>query len=149
MEVNTEITKRLYLASAVAPQGDCVYGVEEKPFDSAAIIRFLKVLLACFPGEKIMIIGEGASIHDSELIRAFLRDDQQAGRLHLEKQPAYAPEFNADEQVWAYLKCHGLIRKCCHSLAQLKEKVIEQMEKIKNNQPLIQNFFRHPDLGFY
>jgi transposase len=149
VEINTEITSRLYLASAVSPQGELVYSIEDKPFDSKAIVEFLKALLACFPDEKIMVIWDNASIHDSAFTRTFLSEDAQAKRLYLSKQPTYSPRFNADEQVWSQLKCHGLVRVCCHSLNELKKKVKEEMDKIKNNPELIKQFFHHPDLCYY
>ena len=95
-----------------------------------------------------MVIWDNASIHDSAFTRAFLSEDPQAKRLYLSKQPTYSPEFNADEQVWGQLKCHGLLRVCCHTIKELKVKVREEMDKIKNNPELIRQFFLNPDLCY-
>jgi transposase len=126
-----------------------VYTIEDKPFDSQAIVKFLQALLQCFAQEKILVIWDHAATHHSAFTRAFLSEDPQAKRLYLSMQPTYSPELNADEQVWSRLKAHSLLRVCCHTLEELKNKVREEMDKIKNNPELIKQFFHHPDLCYY
>ena len=61
---------------------------------------FLRYLLQQIRGN-IVLLWDGGSIHDGLEIREFLRHHP---RLHVERFPAYAPELNPDEGVWAHCK---------------------------------------------
>jgi transposase len=147
LPINTEVSRRLYLASAISSSGDLLYGVREKAFDGQGIVDFLKQILGAVT-EKVLIIWDNASIHDCEKTRQFLSQDAEAKRVHLAKQPTYSPQLNADEQVWSQLKCVGLKNTCYQNVKELGSKVIEEMEKLKMDRQRIQQFFHHPDLGF-
>jgi transposase len=43
-----------------------------------------------------------------------------AQRLHLERLPGYAPELNADEGIWQYLKRVELKNVVCQDLDELR-----------------------------
>lgn len=145
--VSTEVTSRLYLASAISEEGHLDYVVRNKPFDSQAIITFLNQLRATFK-QKLLIIGDNASIHDSKEVKQFL-SRLPPEQLYLAQQPYYSPELNADEQVWGYLKNYQLKNTCIQNVKELHEKIDQSMEEMKNKEGLISNFFKHPKLGFY
>lgn len=148
LPINSEVSRRLYVASAISTAGDLFYQVRDQAFDGPAIVEFLRHILAKV-AEKVLIIWDNASIHDCEKTRQFLRSETAGKRLHLAKQPTYSPQLNADEQVWSQLKCIGLKNTCYQNVKELQPKVIEEMEKLKKDRQRIQQFFRHPDLGFY
>jgi len=151
LEVNTEISQRLYIAGAVSSEGDLAYQVRDKPFDGTTMTAFLSQLLhSCEPQQqKVMVIWDNASIHNCAATHAFLSSDQQAKqRLHLAQQPRYCPNLNAAEQLWAHLKCEGLKSTCFHTLQELRPKLTQELDKLKNNPNLIRQFFLHPDLGY-
>jgi len=147
LPINSEVSRRLYLASAISPSGEMFYEVRQRAFDGQAIVEFLKQILSQI-AEKVLIIWDNASVHDCEKTRQFLNTDPEAKRLHLVKQPTYSPQLNADEQVWSQLKCVGLKNSCYQNVKELEPKVIEEMEKLKKDRQRIQQFFHHPDLGF-
>jgi transposase len=66
---------------------------------------FLRKLLVCVPG-KLLVIWDGAAIHRSQPIKALLAETGQ--RLWLARLPAYAPELNPVEYLWAHLKEHEI-----------------------------------------
>jgi transposase len=142
---STEINLRLYLA--ITPAGELRYMIRNQPFDSGAVIEFLEYLLASFP-RKLLIVWDGASIHDSKEVRTYL-ETKNHNELHLVMQPHYSPELNADEQVWNYLKQHKLKNTCNPTIKDLKEKITNVMETLKEQPSLIQNFFHHPQLSYY
>jgi hypothetical protein len=144
---STEISLRLYMASAVCVQGELHYMVRNQPFDSKAIIEYMEYLLAIFQ-RKLLIVWDGASIHDSREVRTYLESKKQK-ELYLVMQPHYSPELNADEQVWNYLKHHKLKNTCNPTIKELKEKITSVMDGLQKQPGLIQNFFHHPDLGYY
>lgn len=144
--ISTEISARLYLASAIGVQGEMHYMIRNKPFDSAAIIEFLKDLMDRFE-RKLLIIWDGASIHSSKEVKAFL-DTIPEQQLYLVKQPHYAPELNADEQVWAYLKNFKLKNSCIRNVNELFPKIKNALDCLKKNTGLVASFFCHPKVGF-
>lgn len=148
IKTNTGITHRLYLASGISETGELIYKIRKKAFDGGAIVAFLKQMLTHWSG-KLLIVWDNASIHDCEETRRFLATNRRAKRLHLAKQPTYAPEVNADEQVWNQIKVVGLKNTCYRNVKELQPKLIKEMEKLKNKPELIKQFFHHEDVGFY
>ena len=144
---STEINLRLYMASAITPAGDLRYMIRNQPFDSATVIEFVEYLLECFQ-RKLLIVWDGASIHHSKAFKEYL-NSKNKGELHLVMQPHYSPELNADEQVWNYLKQHKLKNTCNPNWTELKEKINCAMQTLQQQPSIIQNFFHHPDLGYY
>ena len=136
------------MASAISPKGDLVYLLRNQPFNAKAITEFLELLLKSFD-DKLLIIWDNASIHNCKETRKFLASHEDANRLWLVHQPKYSPELNADEQVWKYLKSVSLKNTCNRNVKELEPKIIQALEKMKNNAHLIAQFFHHPDLGFY
>ncbi|MBD0375438.1 MAG: IS630 family transposase [Flavisolibacter sp.] len=144
---STEINSRLYMASAISPAGQLRYMICNQPFDSKAVIEFVEYLLESF-SRKLLIVWDGASIHDSKEFKTYLATKSK-GELHLAMQPHYSPELNADEQVWSYLKNHKLKNTCNPTIKELNEKITTVRETLKQQPSLIQNFFPHPQLGYY
>ena len=146
--VSTEINARQYAASGISESGDLVYTVQKKPFNSKGITIFLEQLLRKIAG-KILVIWDGASIHHSAETKKWLTTYKEASRLHLVRQPRYSPEFNADEQVWNYLKNSVLKNTNIQNVKELKSRIVAGMEDLKKEPERIKSFFRHPDLEFY
>src|SRR5581483_3534236 len=67
--------------------------------------EFLTLLLRQIPGP-LLVIWDGAAIHRSAPVKEVLT--AAAGRLWLERLPAYAPELNPVEYLWAHLKQHQI-----------------------------------------
>jgi transposase len=72
---------------------------------SPEVVGFLKHLRRHIRG-RILIIWDGAPIHRSALVSAFIRSTR--GRLVVHRLPAYAPELNPVEYMWAHLKTHEI-----------------------------------------
>jgi transposase len=145
--VSTEINARLYMASAISPDGDLLYMVRNKPFDSSAVIEYLEYLRKTCK-RKLLVIWDGASIHCSEEVKNWLAK-QQEGDFFLAQQPHYSPELNADEQVWHHLKGCKLKDTCNQNVKELQAKIVRAMDEIKEKKSLVKAFFRHPKLGYY
>jgi transposase len=145
--VSTEVNARLYMASAVSEHGDLFFLIRKKPFDSAASIEFLEQIRKV-SRRKLLVIWDGASIHNSEKIRNWLEKQPQSDYF-LAQQPHYSPELNADEQVWHYLKGQKLKDTCNQNVNELKPKIEKAMLQLKQDKGRIAAFFRHPELGYY
>ena len=92
----------LSVISAITPDGRLFLRMQEHAFDGAGVIAFLGELQEQITG-KLLVIWDGAPIHRSRAVKAYLADGA-AARLHLERLPGYAPQLNPDEGVWHYLK---------------------------------------------
>ena len=92
---------------------------QEHAFDAVAVTELLRHLLRVVPG-KVLVIWDGASIHRSRVIKAFLQAKGNE-RLEVEALPGYAPALNPlDTGVWRRLKDVALANVCAADLTELK-----------------------------
>lgn len=149
-KLEVQIVTKLCLRAAVAisPEGDLYYEVRECPFRSPAMIRFLKNMQRNWR-RKILLIWDGATIHTSSFVRDWLTKQKEQPQFWLSRIPPYSPELNPAEQVWNYMKNVLLRNICCKTVKELKLRVIEAFETIKNDKGLIQTFFCHKAIAFY
>ena len=72
---------------------------------SEQVVGFLKALQRHL-SVPLLILWDGATIHRSKVIKDFIAGTH--GRLRVEPLPAYAPEINPVEYLWAHLKQHEI-----------------------------------------
>lgn len=147
LAVHTGINQRIYIISAIGPQGEMEYQVSNKAFTGKTVVGFLKHLRKKI-NRKILLVWDGASIHFADVVKKYLMKLPD-NDLCLVRQPSYSSEVNPDEQVWAYLKSSFIKNRCFRDIKELKQILPSFLDKIKNNPELIASFFRHPDVGFY
>ena len=126
--------------SAISPEGKLYFHAQEGAINSADVVAFLEHLLREVPG-RMIIIWDGAPIHRSRVIKEFLANGA-APRLHLERLPAYAPELNPGEGLWAQLKGVELGNLCCFNIPQLRHELRAAVKRVRRKPRLIQSFFR-------
>jgi transposase len=129
----------LSVISAITPSGELYLALQERAFDSLAVIAFVQQLLAHIPG-KLLIIWDGAPIHRSKMIKPFL-SQEAAGRIWLERLPGYAPDLNPDEAIWRYLKHVELKNVCCRNLSHLKTELLAAEQRLRQKPTIIQACF--------
>lgn len=143
------VRKALNVISGVSPCGKLVYHLRNSAFKGVHMADFLRKIMKTFPYRKIIVIWDGATAHSAQQVKDFLRT-LQPGRLELYKQPAHSPELNPDEQVWKYLKVESNLRNhACKSFKELREKLIQEIEDLKNDPERIEKMFHHPECAFY
>jgi transposase len=97
------------------------------------IVDFLRQLKAQLGGP-LTILWDGSNIHDrSKLVRAFLAEHPE---MHTERLPAYAPELNPDELVWAWTKYGRLSNLAAANTGWLRDYLITEFTYAR----------RHPEL---
>ena len=139
----------LNVISAISPCGKLAYHIRSSRYQGVHIADFLRKLRKEFSPRKLIIIWDGASSHNSKEVKLLLSCLDRE-KLELYKIPAHSPELNVDEQVWKYLKYETNLRNlACKSFKELKEKLIYNIEKLKNNPQRIIKMFRHPECAFY
>lgn len=119
--------------------------MQENAFNSDGVVAFLMQMLEQISGD-LLIIWDGASIHRSNTIKAFLAEGA-AKRIWLERLPAYAPELNPDEGIWHYLKHVELRNVCCHSMADLRHNLDTASARMHQKPEIIRACFEQ--VGFY
>jgi transposase len=126
--------------SAISPEGKLYFHCQDQPINSADVVAFLEHLLREVPG-RMIILWDGAPIHRSQVIKAFLTNSA-AQRLHLERLPAYAPELNPDEGLWQQLKGVELRNLCCFNISHLRGELRHAVKRVRRKPRLIKSFFR-------
>lgn len=110
---------------------------------SPQVIEFLKHLQQQLPG-KLLLIWDGAMIHRSRLVRAYLESLQ--GRLYAAALPAYAPELNPIEYAWGYFKQHRLPNFCARDLAHLSAFGRKALNNMRRRPKLVAAFWKQAEL---
>jgi transposase len=78
------------------------FHVQQGSYDTASLIEVLTQLKAFYVGEQVVLLWDGLGAHWSHDMCAWLEGQQ--GWLAVERMPAYAPELNPVEFLWANLK---------------------------------------------
>jgi transposase len=131
--------------SAITPEGRLLMQVQDHAYTSIAVVRFLRHRLRHIAG-KLLIIWDGAPIHRGPPIKDFLAAGG-AQRIHLERLPGSAPELNADEGIWQYLKRVELKNVVCHELDELRYALRLATARLRHKRQVIQGCIRHTGLA--
>jgi transposase len=125
--------------SAISPEGKLYFRCQEGALNSADVVAFLEHLLREVPGHMV-VIWDGAPIHRSQVIKDFLTNGA-AQRLHVERLPAYAPELNPGEGLWAHLKGVELRNVCCVDLRHLRHELRDAVKRVRRKPHIIKGCF--------
>ncbi len=126
--------------SAISPEGKLYFHCQDSAINSEDVVAFLQHLLREVPN-RMVIIWDGAPIHRSRVVHDFLAMGG-AERLHLERLPAYAPELNPGEWLWAQLKGVELRNVCCVNLPHLRAVLRDAVKRVRRKPHVIKGFFR-------
>ncbi len=128
-------TRRLGLQFDLLPDNTNVHAED--------IVAYLKRLQAQL-GPRLTILWDGSRIHDkSQLVRAFLAEHPD---LRTEKLPAYAPDMNPDELVWAWTKYGRLGNLAAQHTDWLRDYLITEFTYIKQHPELMESFIEKTKL---
>jgi transposase len=128
----------------MSPEGKLYFACQACALNSEDVVAFLEHLLREVP-DRMVIIWDGAPIHRSHVIKTFL-ENGAAHRIHLEQLPAYAPELNPGEGLWAHLKGVELRNVCCLNLPHLRRDLRDAVKRVRRKPRLIKGFFRGAQL---
>ncbi len=120
---------------ALTTHGQVLMQVQEEAFRGPRGVRFLNHLLRHIAG-KLLVIWDGAPIHRSKVVKAFLAKGG-AERVWLEQLPGYAPELNPVEGIWRYLKRVRLRNVCCRTLRELRYELRLATANLRHKAPVL------------
>lgn len=109
------------------------------------LVIFLKALRRHLPG-KLLIIWDGLAAHRSRLVRDYAESTGEA--LQLEFLPAYAPELNPVEYLWAHWKEHELGNFCPKDFHQLSAFARARLKRSQQRRTLVVAFWKQAELPF-
>lgn len=119
------------------------FEIFQETIRSEHIIVFLKHLQRHIAGN-LLIIWDGLPAHRSKLVSEYLATLK--GRILVESLPAYAPELNPVEYIWAYLKHHALPNVCPKDLWQLGEGARRCLKRMRRRKPLVKACWQQASL---
>jgi transposase len=123
----------------MSPEGKLYFACQACALNSEDVVAFLEHPLREVP-DRMVIIWDGAPVHRSHVIKTFL-ENGAAHRIHLEQLPAYAPELNPGEGLWAHLKGVELRNVCCLNLPHLRRELRDAVKRVRRKPRLIKGFF--------
>jgi transposase len=125
--------------AAIALEGKLYFRSQDRTINSDDVVGFLEHLLREVPGPMV-IIWDGAPIHRSYTIKEFLTAGASQ-RLHVERLPAYAPELNPGEALWAHLKGVELRNVCCLTIRHLRHELQNAVKRVRRKPRIIKGCF--------
>jgi transposase len=128
-------SRRLNLHFDLMPDNHNVHGE-----DVVAYLRRLKNQV----GGPLTVLWDGGRVHDrSKLVQAFLAKHPEIQTARL---PAYAPELNPDELVWAWTKYGRLGNLAASNCDWLRDYIYTELEYVKNHPELLASFIERTSL---
>jgi transposase len=121
--------------SAITLDGRLFLQVREDSYDGEAVVAFLRLLLRKIRG-KLLVIWDGSPIHHGQAVKDFLSAGATK-RLQLEQLPGYAPDLNADEGIWNYLKRVELANVCCADLGDLRHHLLRAGVRLRHKPAVV------------
>ena len=119
------------------------FGTYPKAFvNQERAANFLRALLGRLQGN-VIVVWDGGSNHKGPLVRAFLRRNR---RVRLERLPAYAPDLNPVEAVWAWLKHGRLANFVPADVDDLDGWVNDDLVELKHDPALLSALWAGSDL---
>lgn len=107
------------------------------------LVDFLKKLRRCLPG-RLLVIWDGLAVHRCRVVGDYLRS--QRGAIEVARLPAYAPELNPVEYIWAHWKQHELPNVCPADYAQLSAAGRRTLARMRRRPRLIAAFWKQASL---
>jgi transposase len=112
---------------------------------SEQIIEFLGALKRQIR-QKLLIVWDGAAIHRSRKLNAWL--EELNGHITVARLPPYAPELNPVEAIWGYLKKHEIANLCLNTIGEVGQFARNRLKSMQRRPALITAFWKQAELAF-
>jgi len=143
--VSTGQRNSVNMISAVSARGHLRFMLTKGRVNGPVFVEFLKRMMH-HAQRPIFLILDGGSFHHSRPVRDYV--ESLGGKLQLFFLPPYSPELNPDEQVWNYVKHHGVAKAALHSRDDLKKFVLARLHSLQRLPWTIRMFFLTPDTQY-
>jgi hypothetical protein len=141
--------KKLSICSAIAYRWDgwrcrLYFRIISGSFNDENLINFLAQVEKQLRGQKVILIWDGLPSHRSRKMRQYLT--QQEHWLSVIRLPAYAPELNPVESLWANILGHELANRSVNDLGEMVEGVRNGFRRVHSEEWLLHSFLNHAGL---
>jgi transposase len=107
------------------------------------VVAYLRRLHAQVGGP-LTVLWDGSRVHDrSQVVQAFLAEHPE---IQTERLPAYAPELNPDELVWAWTKYGRLGNLAAQNTDWLRDYIINELCYVRKHPELLASFIEKTEL---
>jgi hypothetical protein len=142
--------KRASMAAALGyhPDGTkarLCFHLQADSYDTDTLIGVLEQLRGFYDGQRVVLLWDGLSAHWSHRMRAHL--DAQRDWLTVERLPAYAPELNPVEFLWANLKGVELANFAGDTVAEVADQAQHGIQRVCDSDSLVMGFLAHTGLS--
>jgi len=142
--------KRASMAAALGyhPEGTSArlcFHLQQDSYDTDSLIRVLEQLAGFYAGQRVVLLWDGLSSHWSHKMRAHLA--AQRHWLSVERLPAYAPELNPVEYLWANLKGGALANCAGDTIAEVADQAHHGIQPVCDSDSLVVGFLTHTGLS--
>jgi hypothetical protein len=142
--------KRASMAAALGyhPDGTrarLCFHLQPDAYDTDSLISVLEQLRVFYAGQRVVLLWDGLSAHWSHKMRAHL--DAQRDWLAVERLPAYAPELNPVEGLWANLKGGALANFAGDPVAEVADQARHGIQRVCDSDSLVMGFLAHTGLS--
>jgi len=122
------------------------FHLQPDSYDTDSLISVLEQLAGFYRGQRVVLLWDGLSSHWSYKMGTHL--DTQRDWLTVERLPAYAPELNPVEFLWANLKGKGgeLANFAGDSVAEVADQAQHGIERVCDSDSLVVGFLAHTGL---
>jgi hypothetical protein len=119
--------------------------LQQDSYDTDSLIVVLEQLQGFYAGHQVVLLWDGLSSHWSSKMRAHL--DQQRAWLQVERLPAYAPELNPVEYLWANLKGAELANFTGDTVGEVADQAHDGIRRVCDSDSLVMGFLAHTGLS--
>jgi len=125
-------------ASAVNAKGAFWFCVYEGALNAEHFVQMLSQMMK-YRKKPVHLVLDSLPAHKKAIVRDYVCST--GGRLTLHFLPGYAPDLNPDELVWSHVKRTGVARRPLQKGEKLRDKIHQQLTKIKRMPGLVRSFF--------
>jgi DDE superfamily endonuclease len=142
--------KKASMAAALGyrPDGKAArlcFHLQRPSYDTDTLIGVLEQLAGFYAGQRVVLVWDGLRAHWSVRMRAWV--DSQRAWLTAERLPAYAPELNPVEYLWANLKDVELANLPGADLVEVADQAQRGIERVCTSDELVAGFLAHTGLA--
>jgi len=120
------------------------FHLQPDSYDTDSLIGVLEQLQGFYAGQQVVLLWDGLSAHWSHKMRAHL--EAQRDWLTVERLPAYAPELNPVEYLWANLKGTELANGTTDTIAEVADQAQHGIHRVCASDSLVVGFLAHTGL---
>ena len=120
------------------------FHVQKDSYNTASLIEVLTQLGSFYAGQQVVLLWDGLGAHWSHAMRDWLATQQDW--LTVERLPAYAPELNPVEYLWANLKGVELANFAGDTVVQVADAAEQGAGRVCDDQQLVWSFLAHTGL---